>query len=194
MADQENQGGSGVSAGPQAALFENLDVDERAFEDSNPFPAVVRRGGSRKGVPNRRTEDFKKFYAASGFRDPLMFLGHVISIDTDELAKHLACKRVQALDVQRKAAENLAPYLHSKQPTQVAVDAGDATPMLVIGGDVAIVQRQVAAGAMSIDGDLPFVENQRVSEGAGEWSHGAGSHEGEKAHANQGADGTKPTD
>lgn len=178
MGDEQKASVSVVLGDTQAALFENLGEDERDFEDSNPFPRAVRRsGGSRKGVPNRRTEDFKRYYAASGFRDPLLFLGHMISIDTDDLAKHLACKPAAAMELQRKAAADLAPYLHSKQPARLELGDGEGLPMIVIGqAERAMVADQVASGALSIDGE----GFQALSDPAPAPSHGEQSHEPEK--------------
>jgi hypothetical protein len=178
---------SGVLGGSPAALFENLDEAERDFEASNPFPDVVRRGGSRKGRPNRRNEDVRRYFAGCGFRDPLLFLGHLYSIDTDELARHLGCERADALDIQRKAAVDVLPYMHSRQPTAVTVSAEAGTPMLVVGAaDQQLVADQVAAGAMSIDGPLRRVENQGVAASGDAGSHGEGSHGAAKGAAEQG--------
>jgi hypothetical protein len=177
MDGDENDGKSGVLGDAQAPLFENADEDERAFEESNPFPDVVRRGGSRRGVPNRRTEDTKRYYQALGFRDPLAFLGHLITINTDELARSLGCKKAAALDVQRKAATDLMPYLHSKQPVKLDIGDGDGLPMLVIGTvEKQAVRDQVAAGAMSIDGEISGEENQQVTIEPAKKSHDGGSH------------------
>ncbi|MDP3554839.1 hypothetical protein [Methylocystis sp.] len=178
MSDDEDEGKSGVSGGSPSTLFEMSDEDERAFEDSNPFPEIVRRGGSRRGVPNRRTDDVKRYYQALGFRDPLAFLGHLITIDTAALASALSCKKAVAVDVQRKAATDLMPYLYSKQPAKLDLGDGEALPMLVIGrAERQAVRKAVAAGSMSIDGDFDDgEENQPVADGDAAGSHGDGSH------------------
>lgn len=182
MSDDENDVKSGAVAGSPAPLFENLAEDERAFEDTNPFKAPRRVGGSRKGIPNRRTEDSKRYYSALGFRDPLAFLGHLITIQPDELAREMRMTLADALDMQRKAAVDLMPYLHSKQPARVELGEGEAIPMLVIGrAERQAAQAQVAAGAISIDGDWPDEENQGFSEAAPSPSHEQPSHEQAKS-------------
>jgi hypothetical protein len=176
MSDDEDEGKSGVSGGPPSTLFEMSDDDERAFEDSNPFRLT--RGGSRKGVPNRRTEDFKRYYASLGLADPLLVLGHIVSAKVDDIARELGCKPLAALDIKRRAAADLAPYLHSKQPAKLDLGEGEALPMLVIGrAERQAVRKAVAAGAMSIDGDFDDgEENQAVADGDAAGSHGDGSH------------------
>jgi hypothetical protein len=176
MSDDEDEGKSGVSGGSPATLFEVADEDERAFEESNPFR--LRRGGSRKGVPNRRTEDFKRYYASLGLADPLLVLGHIVTAKVDDIARELGCKPLAALDIKRRAAADLAPYLHSKQPAKLDLGEGEALPMLVIGkAERAEVRKAVQAGAMSIDGELDDgEENQAVAAGEAQGSHGGGSH------------------
>lgn len=186
MGDDEKTGEIGVLGDPQAPLFENLADDAAEFEESSPFVRVARRGGgSRKGVPNRRTEDFKKYYQSLGFRDPLLFLGHVVSQQTVELARELQCKPAAALEIQRKAADGLAPYLHSKQPVRVEVP-DDGRALLVIGEvETRALHDQVAAGAISIDGELPPVVNQPLSAPDAPASHERASHEVVKVESGQ---------
>ncbi|MGJ0393025.1 MAG: hypothetical protein ACR650_09745 [Methylocystis sp.] len=202
MDDEAKSGGSGVLGGSPAGLFENLGEDERACEDSNPFRMPQRRGGSRKGSPNRRTEDFRRYYASLGLADPLLFLGHLISAKTADVARELGCKPVQALEVQRKAAEGLAPYLHSKQPTKVDVEGAEGLPVLVVqqfeGGAQQLAEAR-QAGAMTIDGDLVEAlseneEKQRLKAEAARQSHDAQSHGEPQAPDNAEKTPPQPTD
>lgn len=197
MSDDENDVKSGVAVGSPAPLFENLDEEERAVEDSNPFKAPRRiGGGSRKGVPNRRTEDFRRYYASLGFTDPLLFLGHVISLKTGDLARELQCKAGEALEVQRKAASDLAPYLHSKQPAKLDVGGGEALPVLVVRelDSAASIRAGRAAGSLAIDDDLAErlgrdEQYQGLAAGEARGSHGQGSHEAAKGETDHDVDG-----
>jgi hypothetical protein len=188
MSNEGKPGGSGVLGGSPAALFENLDDDERTLEDNNPFKLARRRGGgSRRGVPNKRTEDFRRYYASLGLRDPLLFLGHCISIDTADLARELGCKAAAALDVQRKAAADLAPYLHSKQPARLDVGDGEGLPVLVVReiDSPKAIREARATGALAIDDDLAETlsqdeQKQAVKSDDAQGSHSDGSHGQEK--------------
>ena len=89
--------------------------------------------GRPKGALNRRTLEFRERYEAEGYRDPLMFLGKVVSMDTADLARNFKCKRRDVLPLQIKAAVALAPYLHSQMPRRLKVDAEERRTLLVVG-------------------------------------------------------------
>ena len=88
--------------------------------------------GRPKGALNRRTREFRERYEREGFRDPLMFMGWVISQDSGKLAREFKCKKAEVLPWQIKAAQALAPYLHSRMPQAVQVEH-DRLPLLVVG-------------------------------------------------------------
>jgi hypothetical protein len=109
---------------------------EEAREDLGPGAGLVtvmteaqaKRAGRRKGVRNRRTEDFVKYISQFG-QDPAITLMQVQSTPPEELIarsklldpekRRLSYGDAVALRV--RCAEALMPFLHAKQP--VAVDA-----------------------------------------------------------------------
>jgi hypothetical protein len=90
--------------------------------------AQAKRAGRRKGVRNRRTEDFVKYISQFG-QDPAITLMQVQSTPPEELIarsklldpekRRLSYGDAVALRV--RCAEALMPFIHAKQP--VAVDA-----------------------------------------------------------------------
>ncbi len=169
--------------GSPAPLFEKLDEDEELLRDCAPFKSAMPRGGSRKGRPNKRTEAMRDLYLRLGLPHPMLKMGQVLAMPVEELAGQLGCERLDAIEVQRKIAADLMPYLESKMPTQVVGEAGEALPVLVI-REIEAARGQAsgtAPGAMAIDDDLDAAlrdneEKQRLIAAARDGSHGAGSH------------------
>ena len=145
--------------------------------------------GRPKGALNRRTREFRRRYKAAGYKDPLMFLGEVISRDAAELARAFKCKKAEVLPWQIKAAQALAPYLHSRMPQAVHVEDG-RLPLLVVGKieadsdearvldaegyTVVTAPAESTPPAVDEGEELPLLpadaqeaENQRVTGGAG---------------------------
>lgn len=155
--------------------------------------------GRPKGALNRRTREFRERYEREGFRDPLMFLGWVISQDSGKLAREFKCKKAEVLPWQIKAAQALAPYLHSRMPQAVHVET-DRLPLLVVGKieadseearvldaegyTVVTAPAESAPPAVDEGAELPLLpaeaqdaENQRVTECGGGKSDGEKSDE-----------------
>lgn len=140
------------------------------------FDAVARAGEARgvgrpKGARNRKTEAFEKWFYAKGYTDPAQKLAEIVTMDPralqqialeDKIARRdlknigTAEHPIQAvevpsildmLDLQRRAAVDLMPYLHGKKPTEVVV-TDERLPILV----VAAGTNQMAEAAKLIDG------------------------------------------
>lgn len=163
-------------------IIENDDdqgLDWRADADASldrtdPDRAAARPRGRPKGAINRKTADFRDWYLAQGFKDPLVAQAQFLSADPvalqaffiehektyKALGKQLG-KAVPALiDIvkeQMACARDLAPYLHGKMPTKVEVEV-EQLPMLVLnlGTNQLDQARQIVHGRMSVGG--PIVE------------------------------------
>lgn len=160
--------------------------------------AGERRGiGRPKGARNRKSVDFEKLYYAKGYRDPLLVLGEIISADPRSLqamaveqAAQLGLVKVrgsgesaievievptllEVLDMQRKAAIDLAPYLHGKKPTQIELVDERLPTLIVVTNDNQLAEAQrllqqreaLSLGRPIIDGEV--VENAGVSDDEG---------------------------
>lgn len=181
-----NKGLEGVSGGLQGGLFENSAAEEQMLADSAPF-LTMPRGGSRRGVPNKRTTAMRELYLKMGLPHPMLWMGQVLSMTVDQLHTSLGggteTSKLDVLDIQRKVAADLAPYLESKMPAKLDVQPGEGLPVLVVRElDTPAAMRQARAdGALAIDDDLAEAlgrdeQYQAVSGGAAAGSHGEGSH------------------
>jgi hypothetical protein len=84
-------------------------------------PVEERRGPGRPpGARNRRTLDMVAFLETR-YASPMEVLAKLANTDTDELARELGCKRLEALQERRHAAVALMPYWHQKMPMEVDV-------------------------------------------------------------------------
>jgi len=154
----------------------------------------VRRPGPGRpaGSPNKKTVALKAYYQARGFRDPIAYLGEIVSADPVALwqwmleqqlphAKRAKNGELQGLpsltdviSLQAKAAAELAPYLHGKAPIRIEGD-DKALPVLILdlGSDQVTAARLAKRddGAMSL-GEAEGEENQGVGDGDDGTSHG----------------------
>lgn len=122
----ELTGGSDDEPEP-AAVQASLPLTELGGEapllDERGAPVAARRGPGRPpGARNKRTEAWVR-HILSRYRSPLEFLAETYSRPVGELVLELGCKPAEAFEIQRKAAEGLAPYVHQRQPLAVEVDA-----------------------------------------------------------------------
>ncbi len=162
-----------ASAEQQDELFELPDL---------PLPpaigadrSTVSRGRGRpKGSANRRTTAWTDYLLAR-YRSPLEFLAETFARRVEDLARELSCTPAEAFDLQLKAAKELAPFLHQKQPLAVDVTKKSAGALVIMRPDEAV---QLAGQGI----DLPFGErkqNQQVIDGQVEKSDGEQSDEAE---------------
>ena len=130
-------------------------ADARRTELPQPTGA-----GRPRGAANKVTSRLKDYATALGYRDPALTLAALQSEDVHVLAAKLQCKPVEAAELIRKAAVDLMPYYHRKQPVAVELPEG-TRPIFAIEGE--LVGAVGGAGeAMSLDDD-GGEENQGVT-------------------------------
>lgn len=145
---------------------------DASLDRTDPDRAAGRPRGRPKGAINRKTADFRDWYAGQGFKDPLVAQAQFLSADPVALqawfAEHektlkaigkLTGKAVPSLiDIvkeQLACARDLAPYLHGKMPA--VTDPGDERlPMLVLnlGTNQLDQAKQIVGNRMSIGAPL----------------------------------------
>ncbi len=158
---------------------------DASLDRTDPEKAATRPRGRPKGAINRKTADFRDWYAGQGFKDPLVAQAQFMSADplalqawfaehekTSKAIGKLIGKAVPALiDIvkeQLACARDLAPYLHGKMPA--VTDPGDERlPMLVLNlGTNQLEQGQQIAGArLSIGAPLPNATSNEINGIAG---------------------------
>ena len=76
--------------------------------------AAKRGPGRPKGARNRRSEALSKWLMTQGYTHPAVRLAAIMDADTNDLARALGCKRIEAFQEQRKAASDLLPYFEGR--------------------------------------------------------------------------------
>jgi hypothetical protein len=130
----------------------------------DPHRAIeqVRRAGRPKGATNKRTGVWRD-YLLSRYAHPLEVLAQTYSRPVEALAAELGCSRKEAFDSQIRAAAELAPYIESKMPVAVAVDARGVI-QLVINGSEAAAGAIIDAEGGEVLGLSAMAQNQGVTE------------------------------
>lgn len=105
---------------------------------------LVRKAGRPKGAVNKRTAVMRD-YLLTRYPHPGEALAQAYSRPVEVLAAELGCSKLEAFQAQVRAAAELLPYIESKMPVAVAVDARGAISLVIHGADG-------AAGAV-IDAD-----------------------------------------
>lgn len=151
---------------PQATQLALYPADQLGAlpQDPGARQAQLRRGPGRPpGALNRKTQDWAQLIVRK-YRSPLIFLAEVYSRRVGDLAAELGCKPIEALEIQRRAASELAPYLHGKMPVQVEVKGN--LPLLVLGDPAQILEgvaAELGGDALPSLAQLQPVENQALS-------------------------------
>lgn len=133
-------------SGIAAAVAEAVDRDEAADEAPEQLallplaPAPTRQGGRPPGVKNRRTAEFAD-YVLSRYRSPIVALAETYSRPVADLAKELGCTRAEAFELQLRAAKEVAPYLHAKQPLGIEAGGGGVPVVIMATPEMATMMR-----------------------------------------------------
>jgi hypothetical protein len=144
-------------------LFESEDEEgaPSPFADAADFRPDRPRIGRPRGARNKHSLAFEAYYAARGFKDPLVTAAEIVTTDPVALLAWLKqhdpkgskkLNLVQVLKLQLEAGRDVAPYLHGKAPVKVTVE-GEALPMLVINAktnELAQSHRLLEGKALSI--------------------------------------------
>lgn len=167
---------SDVSGDPrELELFDTQD------DRDGPLSKTLRerRGPGRPpGSPNKRTADLRRFILAR-YKHPVIAAAEIFSMSVDELAAALNCDKRDAVLVQVRCAEFVAPYIEAKMPQRVAITDDRSLPSygLTFGKDGATLTDEqgrkvdlIALAARAKD-----AMDQRLINGEAIKSHGDGS-------------------
>lgn len=87
-------------------------------------------GGRPGGSVAKKTADWQRFIL-SRYRSPLVFFAEVAARPVRDLADELGCTVLEAFELQMRAAGELAPFVHSKMPTALQLDAAPEAPIVL---------------------------------------------------------------
>lgn len=151
-------GGAGEAPRTQEDLFPAAPSAHAAPEGERP-----RRPGRPAGARNKRTLEWQRWFEQTG-KMPLEFLAETFRADTLQLAAKLGCEPLEALKVQRAAAEAVLPYVEQKLPLAVEDVSEGKRPIIVVGrltdGQRAGVEQRF--GMRLANGDGRMQQNQQV--------------------------------
>lgn len=177
--DRDQVAGEGLRPDLDAAardlerqLGAQVDDEPDLFDEPPPLFAgpvmhvanTVESAGGRgrpKGAQNRRTTKMREYLLRKGYLHPMEALAQMASASPHVLALELGCKKIEALDIIRKANVDLLPYMESKAPQQLDVNAKTLGLFLV--GDLGDGQVR-ATDFLSVTGaPAEDEENQELS-------------------------------
>lgn len=98
-----------------------------AEHEAMPAPSS---GGRPGGSVARKTAEWQAYMLAR-YRSPLVVLAETFSRSVEELAQALGCTRLEAFDRQLRAADALAPFIHSRMPAAVQLDGAPVAPVVL---------------------------------------------------------------
>lgn len=114
-----------------------------------PAPA---KGGRPAGSVARKTAEWAAYMLAR-YRSPLVVMAETFSRPTRDLAEELSCTPLEAFELQMKAAAELAPYVHSKQPTGLQLDAAPDAPVMLAVSPAMAARMGLQQAPREIDGE-----------------------------------------
>ena len=141
----------------QASLFGQDDDDAVA---QFPKLAEQRQGPGRpKGSRNRTTRQTLQILAQSpNYRDPLLVLASISTMSPEQLKSAYGLKGSEAISAQIRAASDLAPYIHSKQPQGVKISGTPGAPVNIMIGAWATAAPDIQGGVV-VDGEAVEFES-----------------------------------
>ena len=149
----------GSEAGAQLPL-----IPSAGAADPGPVePVEEKRGPGRPaGALNVATKAWRD-HLLSRYPSPLQVLAEIMARPVAALAVELRCSMYEAFEAQMKCAALLAPYLHSKMPVAVEIEAA-GLPVLAFSASPLMVElMQRAASGETFEGDWVEIKNAEKS-------------------------------
>lgn len=121
-------------AGAPLALLDGEQLALGIDAGLEPRQAVeqARRVGRPRGAVNKRTGKVRDWLLAR-YAHPLEHLASIYSRPVDALASELGCSKLEAMQLQTRAAVELAPYIEGKQPVTLDVATRNDLVLIVPG-------------------------------------------------------------
>ena len=125
-----------LAAAPETERIEQLGLFPAAAIGELPAAAVDRQAALRRGpgrpagAVNKRTAAMAD-YLLKRYPSPLQALAETYSRSVHDLAAELGCSRLEAFQLQVRAATELAPYRHGKMPVSIDLNSNNI-PMIMM--------------------------------------------------------------
>ena len=153
-----------AAAGPLLPLADGEQIALALGDGADRAVAVAeaRRIGRPRGSTNRQTAEFRRFYL-SRYAHPLEVLGQLITRPVEAVRAELGCTALEAMQLQVRAASELAPYIEGKMPVSVDLVQRSDVRLFIPGVNAPAGEDLDEIARMVIDGEA-HEENQEVSE------------------------------
>ena len=156
-----------AQAGPLLPLrnAEQLDMltqeaGQRTVQSTHVHMADRGRGRP-SGSKNKQTREVRD-YLLRQYAHPLEVLAQIYSRPADALAAELGCSKEAAMQMQIRAAAEVAPYVEGKMPQQVQLDVNGDFNLLIPGVNIAQEDARAAADGTFVLTDGAMVDGEFV--------------------------------
>lgn len=122
-----------AAKGDQAALFELEDEAALTLGQFGVSPVAISGKGRKRGARNRTTQKTVDLILSRG-RDPLLAMADVVSMSPEQVREVFKLDAEKAARMWLDCARELAPYVHSKKPTQIEGHGLPLVPIQIIMG------------------------------------------------------------
>jgi hypothetical protein len=112
----------------------------------------ARKVGRPKGAIGKGRADFRRYFL-SKYAHPADVLGQVMSRPVDVLQAELGCTRLEALQLQQRAAAELLPYLEGKMPVTIDMTARSDVHLVVPGLNAPLTEDLQEALSIIVEGE-----------------------------------------
>ena len=112
----------------------------------------ARKVGRPKGAIGKGRADFRRYFL-SKYAHPADALGQTITRPVDVLAAELGCTKLEAMQLQQRAAAELLPYLEGKMPVTIDMTARSDVHLVVPGLNAPLTEDLQEALSIIVEGE-----------------------------------------
>ena len=176
MAEESSSGlTTAVQLALRAEAAQEVEDDEPVYDllgfqtSEAPKRAILARAGKGRPPGSRNhTTQFWLDYISRKYGSPLEVLGQMMRMPICDLTRELSCSKLDAYTEKRRAAEALAPYLHSKLSSVAIYPPGDirggiASRLIVVGQDFEDISAAAIAENADVDTPIDAADRPRTT-------------------------------
>jgi len=176
MAEESSSGlTTAVQLALRAEAAQEVEDDEPVYDllgfqtSEAPKRANLARAGKGRPPGSRNhTTQFWLDYISRKYGSPLEVLGQMMRMPICDLTRELSCSKLDAYTEKRRAAEALAPYLHSKLSSVAIYPPGDirggiASRLILVGQDFEDISAAAIVENADVDTTIDAADRPRTT-------------------------------
>ena len=176
MAEESSSGlTTAVQLALRAEAAQEVEDDEPVYDllgfqtSEAPKRANLARAGKGRPAGSRNhTTQFWLDYISRKYGSPLEVLGQMMRMPICDLTRELSCSKLDAYTEKRRAAEALAPYLHSKLSSVAIYPPGDirggiASRLILVGQDFEDISAAAIVENADVDTTIDAADRPRTT-------------------------------